>query len=294
VNKEELSRIIDKYDGERGGLISMLEEIQILYGYLPEAALRRVAEKTEQSLVDIYGVATFYKAFSLKPKGKHKISVCLGTACHIRGAVKVSEEFERQVGIGANETTQDGEFSLETVNCLGACALGPIAVADGRYFSNVSPEKVKAILKQTIAGIETDERIFPIEAGCLACGKSLMDESHPIDGRASIKVMVSFDDLQSRLWLSSLYGSYSSESEHEIPSQTIVDFSCPHCRDRLTDSSPCSVCEAPLVKMKVPGGGMVYICSRKGCKNHLLDLNGDHWEHVKNYGKKPIQKLKSR
>ena len=136
------------------GLISILEDIQGKYGYLPQGALVAVADKTNRSLVDIYGVATFYKSFSLIPRGKHLISVCLGTACHVRSAPVIVEEFERQLGINAGSTTEDREFSLETVNCLGACALGPIVVADGHYFSNVNTSNVNVILIKTRAGLD--------------------------------------------------------------------------------------------------------------------------------------------
>ncbi len=140
--------ILDKHDNARGALIAVLEEIQNEYGYLPEEALRIVADEKGLSLVDLYGVATFYRSFSLQPRGKHLISVCLGTACHVRGGQMVAEEFERRLGIGAGETTPDLEFTLETVNCLGACALGPIVVADGRYFSNVKTAEVKKIVEE--------------------------------------------------------------------------------------------------------------------------------------------------
>jgi NADH-quinone oxidoreductase subunit E len=145
---QRVLEILETYNGHRGSLIAILEEIQLHYGYLPEAALRTVSEKTGHSLVDVYGVATFYRSFSLKPRGKHLICVCLGTACHVRGAPRIADEFQRQLGINAGGTTPDGEFTLETVNCLGACALGPVAVVDGRYFSNVDTAGVKRILKK--------------------------------------------------------------------------------------------------------------------------------------------------
>ena len=136
MNPEPILRIIENHTkGNQTGLISILEDIQADYSYLPEEALRIVSEKTGRSLVDIYGVATFYKAFSLKPRGKHLISACLGTACHVRGGQAVASEFQRQLGIKPGETTSDNLITLETVNCLGACALGPIVVVDGHYFS---------------------------------------------------------------------------------------------------------------------------------------------------------------
>ena len=146
--------ILRRHDGERGGLIAILAEIQDENGYLPEEALRMVSENTGHSLVDIYGVATFYRSLSLQPRGKHLITVCLGTACHVRGASRVVEEFERHLAVEVSDTTPDMEFTLETVNCLGACALGPIAVIDGVYFSNVSALEVKHILGKVRNGLQ--------------------------------------------------------------------------------------------------------------------------------------------
>lgn len=149
--------ILEKQDENSGGLIAILEEIQAQNGYLPEQALRTVSERMGYSLVDIYGIATFYRSFSLQPRGKHLITVCLGTACHVRGTQRIVEELERQLGIDVGETTPDGEFTLETVNCLGACALGPIVVVDGVYFSNVDTPKVKQILEKIRAGMQEVE-----------------------------------------------------------------------------------------------------------------------------------------
>ena len=130
------------------GLIALLDGIQDKYGYLSEEHLRSVARQTGRSLVDIYGIATFYRSFSLQPRGEHTVFVCLGTACHVRGAPMIVEEFERQLGIHVGETTPDGMFTLETVNCLGACALGPIVAVDGRFHAKVTTAKVARILEQ--------------------------------------------------------------------------------------------------------------------------------------------------
>jgi NADH:ubiquinone oxidoreductase subunit E len=262
-----------------GVIISILEAVQNKYGYLPEKQLREVAEKTNRSLVDIYGVATFYRSFSLKPRGKHLISCCLGTACHVRAAPIAAQEFERQLGIRAGDTTPDGEFTLETVNCLGACALGPIVVVDGHYFSNVSTARVKQILAKTRAGLDkvsvkTDERVIPLEVCCPRCNHSLMDEKHLIDDHPSIRITMSFGGCHGWLRLSSLYGSHSIEAEHEIPMDTIVNIFCPHCHAELVGASNCSTCGAPMIPMIVLGGGMAQICSRRGCRGHMLDLNG--------------------
>jgi NADH-quinone oxidoreductase subunit E len=142
-----IPEILRKHDGHRGSLIAILEEVQSQHGYLPEEVLREVSQRTGRSLVDVYGVATFYRSFSLKPRGKHRVCVCLGTACHVRGARGVADAFERRLRIKRGDTTPDGQFTLETVNCLGACALGPVVVADGRYYSNVDAAGVNRILK---------------------------------------------------------------------------------------------------------------------------------------------------
>ncbi len=266
-------------DGEMGGLIALLESIQAKYNYLPEEALREVAASTGRSLVDIYGVATFYKAFSLKPRGKHLVSVCLGTACHVRGGPAIAEEFERRLGIRAGETTDDREFTLETVNCLGACALGPVAVVDGKYFTKVRRTQVNDILKQAVAGVDeidaaADKRVFPIEVSCPRCNHSLMDETHVVDGRASVRVTISVGQQHGWLCLSSLYGSYNTASEFPIPEDAVVHFFCPHCHGELLGTSACAECGAPMVRMMVRGGGVVQVCSRRGCKGHVLDVNG--------------------
>jgi len=281
MNLQTVLKILETHCGERGELIAILEEIQAKYSYLPEAALRIVAEKTGRSLVDIYGVATFYKSFSLKPRGKHLISVCLGTACHVRGGLSIAEAFQRHLGIKAGETTPDKEITLETVNCLGACALGPIVVVDGYYFSNVTFQKVKDIIHRARVGLDrvditTDERIFPVEVSCPRCNHSLMDKHHYIDGYPSISVTVSFNFLHGWLRLSCLYGSFSVDSEYKVPMDATVNFFCPHCHEELTSSSPCPNCGAPMVPLHVRGGGSVQICSRRGCKGHMLDLSGAH------------------
>lgn len=274
---QEIVKIIEKHNYKRNRLISILEEIQAIYGYIPQVAINTVGEKIGCSLVDIYGVATFYKSLSLKPRGKHLVLSCLGTACHVHGAPLVVQELERQLGIKTSETTQDKEFTLETVNCLGACALGPIVVVDGHYFSSVNTTKVNRILRKTNEGlnnieIKTDKRIFPVEVSCAQCNHSLMDQRHLIDGHPSIKITISFKNKHGWIALSSLYGSYNVSSEHEIPENIIVHFFCPHCHTELIGGLNCGECGASMVPMIVRGGGVVQICSRSGCKGHFLDL----------------------
>lgn len=281
MNPQDILRTIENHTEEnRVSLISILEDIQSQYGYLPEQALRLVAQKTGRSLVDLYGLATFYKAFSLTPRGKHLISVCSGTACHVRGGERIASEFQRQLGISPGGTTPDHLVTFKTVNCLGACALGPIVVVDGHYFSNVSQDKVEEIIRKASAGmdwvdIETDERIFPVEVSCPRCNHSLMDREHYIDGYPSIRVNVSFDMKYGWLRLSCLYGSFSVDHEYEIPEDAVVHFFCPHCHADLTGASECLLCGAPMVPLLVRGGGgIVRICSRRGCRGHMLDLVG--------------------
>jgi NADH-quinone oxidoreductase subunit E len=277
TESEDICGIRGNHDKHWGGLIAALEQVQAHYGYLPEDALRSLAEKMNRSLVDVYSVATFYRSFHLQPRGKHLITVCLGTACHVRGAPRIAEEFERQLRIHAGQTTPDKEFTLETVNCLGACALGPVAVIDGRYFSKVRKSRVKQLIEDTLEGGDNtdpqhDGRIFPIEVACPRCNHSLMDDSVAIDGRSSIRLTASFASKHGWLRLSSLYGSYNIMAEHSIPQGTVVSLLCPHCHAELTGFPECPMCGSPMVAMLVGRGGMVRICSRRGCKNHMLDL----------------------
>jgi (2Fe-2S) ferredoxin len=191
----------------------------------------------------------------------------------------IAEEFARALSVKPGETTPERDFTLETVNCLGACALGPIVVVDGHYFSNVSPVNVKEVLMQARKGLDkvdvkTDPRVFPVEVSCPRCNHSLMDLEHPVDGHPSIRVTVSFAGEHFSLRLSCLYGSYNQQSEGEIPKEAMVDFFCPHCHAHLIGGSSCPECGAPMVPMIVHGSGVVQICSRKGCRGHILDLSG--------------------
>ncbi|MFH1023829.1 MAG: NAD(P)H-dependent oxidoreductase subunit E [Planctomycetota bacterium] len=278
VDVEEVRRILDQTAGAPGGVIASLEAVQDRYGYLPETAIRIVAERTGRALSDVYGVATFYKAFRLKPRGKHLLTVCLGTACHVRGGPRVAEAFARQLNVRAGETTADGEFSLETVNCLGACALGPVVVVDGRYYPKVSPGKVAGLLKQIREGRDpdvvdvADRRIFPVEASCARCNHSLMDPEHRVDGHPSIRVTVSCVGRHGWIRLSALYGSYTIESEHPIPQDALVQLFCPHCHTEFIGASACAECGAAMIVIKVGSKGVVYVCSRRGCKGHRLDV----------------------
>jgi NADH-quinone oxidoreductase subunit E len=137
--------------GQKDGassLLAVLEEVQNHYLYLPRDVLILVSERLDVPLSQVYGVATFYNAFSLEPQGRHKFQVCTGTACHVRGAMHVLDRLETKLGIQAGQTSADLEYTLETVNCLGACALGPIVVADGEYAGQMAATRVDALLKR--------------------------------------------------------------------------------------------------------------------------------------------------
>ncbi|MBM3270270.1 MAG: NAD(P)H-dependent oxidoreductase subunit E [Candidatus Sericytochromatia bacterium] len=274
-----IGSILEKHRDQRFGFMSVLGEIQTRYGYLPADALKRVAQATGRSLSDIYGVATFYRAFSLTPRGKHVTAVCVGTACHVRGAKRLAEEMERHLGIRAGETTPDREITLEAVNCLGACALGPIVVADGHYVSKVDNHKARNLLDK-LRGSNGHHRgpfdspVFPVTVSCPRCNHGLMTKDHLIDGHPAIHVTVSFGLHYGWMRLSSLYGSFTIESEHEIPLDVELELFCPHCHAELVGASPCPECAAHMVPMLVRGGGVVQICARRGCKSHRLDLGG--------------------
>ena len=143
---EKVEVILEKYDRDRGLLVSILQDIQIEYYYLPQEILKQVSQALDLPESQIYSVATFFKAFSLKPRGRHLISVCLGTACHVRGGVRIVEELERRLGIPRGETTEDDRFTLETVRCVGACALGPVVTIDGEYFGEMQTGKLDSLL----------------------------------------------------------------------------------------------------------------------------------------------------
>jgi NADH-quinone oxidoreductase subunit E len=145
---ERVKAIVDEYGGNQDSVISILQDVQSEYHYLPEDALRAVASQMGLPLIQVCGVATFFKAFSLKPRGEHTVKVCLGTACHVRGAPAVLDEAKRQLGIESGDTTDDMRFTLETVNCLGACALGPILVVDDEYHGQMNSGKVKRTINK--------------------------------------------------------------------------------------------------------------------------------------------------
>lgn len=144
---ENIDRIIEKHNCEESSLIQVLLEIQSVNNWLPKEALERVAEKLNVPMTRIQHIATFYKAFSLVPKGRHKVHVCMGTACHVRGASRILDTIQDTIGIKPGETDLDLKFSLETVNCLGCCSLGPVVEVDGKIHGNLAPSKAPDLLK---------------------------------------------------------------------------------------------------------------------------------------------------
>jgi NADH-quinone oxidoreductase subunit E len=148
MDMERIDQIIDNYQGEASALIQVLLEIQSENRWLPKEALTRVSERLQVPLARIQHIATFYKAFSLVPKGRHQIHICMGTACHVRGAPRVLDTVKDLTGIQPGETDMDLKFSLETVNCLGCCALGPVMEIDGKTHGKMAPGESADILKK--------------------------------------------------------------------------------------------------------------------------------------------------
>ncbi|MBL7108328.1 MAG: NADH-quinone oxidoreductase subunit NuoE [Candidatus Cloacimonetes bacterium] len=149
MNINNIPEIVDKCIQKNDKyLMPILQDIQSEYNYLPEKALEEVSQKLNVPFIDVYGVATFYKSFSLTPKGKHIVTVCVGTACHVRGGQRIVDKISRELKIESGETTPDMNFSLETVNCLGCCAIGPIVVIDDEYHGEMTTKKIVSLLRK--------------------------------------------------------------------------------------------------------------------------------------------------
>jgi NADH-quinone oxidoreductase subunit E len=144
----EFAAIIERHSSEKQHLIPILQDIQSQFNYLPPVALATVSQQLDIPMIDIISVASFYNAFSLTPRGEHVVTVCMGTACHVRGGPKILEEFERRLEVPAGGTTEDKQFTLETVACLGCCAIGPVVVVDGDYHAQQTIGKVESVLKK--------------------------------------------------------------------------------------------------------------------------------------------------
>ncbi|MBN2035883.1 MAG: NAD(P)H-dependent oxidoreductase subunit E [Chitinispirillaceae bacterium] len=142
----EAEKIVKSYGYNRQYVIQILQEANDRFNYLPEGVLKSISRQLEMPYAEVYGIASFYKSLRLEPRGQHVIQVCMGTACHVRGAPRVLEEFQRRLDIDEGRTTSDGLFTLETVNCIGACALGPVVVIDGEYHGEMTPSKVPRVI----------------------------------------------------------------------------------------------------------------------------------------------------
>ena len=147
MDQEKIDQLIDKYAGEEGFLIQLLLDVQRELNWVPKEVVQRISDRLQVPLSQIYRVASFYKSMSLKPRGRHLVNVCLGTACQVRGGPRLMDRIKDVLGINPGETTQDMKFTLERVNCLGCCALGPVMVVDGEYHGKLMPAKAEEILK---------------------------------------------------------------------------------------------------------------------------------------------------
>ena len=145
---EKIDSVINSYIGKKELLVSLLQDIQAEFNYLPKDVLIKVSQKMDIPLSQVYSVATFFKAFSLLPRGRHIVTVCLGTACHVRKGHRLVDTFERKFGIKSGENTPDMRFTLETVNCLGCCVMGPLVVVDGQYYSQMNGDKLNRVLEK--------------------------------------------------------------------------------------------------------------------------------------------------
>jgi len=144
--EEKLTEVFKRFKGTKDELIPILEAVQEEFGYLPREAMLKISRRLRIPESNIYGVATFYALFRLKPSGKNIIRVCRGTACHVRGGARILQEFENRLGIKAGETTPDLEYSLETISCFGSCALAPVVVVNRQVYGRMTPAKVAEVL----------------------------------------------------------------------------------------------------------------------------------------------------
>lgn len=146
--EQQIARIVSKYQADPGSIIAILQDVQEEFSYLPRPALVGVSRQLAVPLSRVLSLATFYKAFSLKPKGRHPVHVCLGTACHVRGAQLVIEKFERELGLKTGETSPDQSFSLDAVRCVGCCGLAPVVMVGEEIHGKITPAKVTGLVKK--------------------------------------------------------------------------------------------------------------------------------------------------
>ena len=144
--EEKLLAVIEKLKGEKGSMMPIMQQAQEIYGYLPIEVQKIIAEKTGTSLEEIFGIASFYSQFKLNPDGKYAISVCLGTACYVKGSGEVLDEISKQLNVPVGSTSADGKFTVEATRCLGACGLAPVMTINGEVYGSLKKEDVKTIL----------------------------------------------------------------------------------------------------------------------------------------------------
>ena len=151
MSNDLLERILVDRRSQPQQLLEALQDVQEAFGYISEEAMRTISAELGVPVMEVYRAANYYKAFSLTPRGRHVLTVCMGTACHVRGASRMIDEVEGQLGLTPGQTTEDGMFTLECVNCLGACALGPVVVLDGQYHGKMTPNKLRTLIQSVQA-----------------------------------------------------------------------------------------------------------------------------------------------
>jgi NADH-quinone oxidoreductase subunit E/NADP-reducing hydrogenase subunit HndA len=145
---DSIKEICKSFNNNGGELINVLHKVQGTFGYLPAEVQEVVAQELDLAVAKVYGVVTFYSFFTMLPKGKHPISICTGTACYVRGAEKVLEEFKKELDVNVGETTDDGKFSISCLRCVGACGLAPVVMVGDKTYGRVAPEMVKDIIEE--------------------------------------------------------------------------------------------------------------------------------------------------
>ena len=148
ATRQKLDTVLQKHAGEGFSVIGLLQDVHAAMGYLPEDVLREVSRLREIPVSLLYSLATFYSSFRLEPMGKHHVCVCVGTACHVRGSAKIVDTLERELGVSSGGTTKDGQFTLDTVNCVGACAMGPLILVDNEYHGQMDQKKGSKLIRQ--------------------------------------------------------------------------------------------------------------------------------------------------